>query len=407
MDIKKIKKDFPILVQKQNENDLVYLDSAATAQKPQVVIDSLIEFYTKYCSNVHRGVSDLAEKATSAYNSARQKVASFIGAKPEETIFVRGATAGVNFIADAWGRKNINQDDEIIISIMEHHSNILPWQQLVKVTGAKLKFIKLTDDYQFDLDQYKSLLSNKTKLVSIMHSSNVLGVVNNLDFIINEAKKVGAAVFVDAVQSVPYIKVDVKEINCDFLVLSGHKMMAPDGIGALYIDSKWLDRIEPYQSGSGVVSSVGRDKSIFLKSPEKFESGTMPIAGAIALGAAVDYYNQNLPWNELEKHLANLCENLIDGFEGIPQVKIIGDKDLLRKSGHLVSFVVDGFHAHDVAAYLNQFGICVRAGNHCAQLLHDYLNIPATVRVSFHVYNTEIDVENVIASIKKLISEGL
>lgn len=407
MDIKKIKKDFPILAQRQGEKDLVYLDSAATAQKPQVVIDSLGKFYSEYCSNIHRGINDLAEKATFEYNLARQKVANFIGAKPNETIFVRSATAGVNFIVNTWGHKNIGFGDEIIVSVMEHHSNLLPWQQLAKAKGAKLKFINLNSDFQLDLDQYKSLLSSKTKLVAISHSSNVLGLVNDLNSIISEAKKVDAAVFVDAAQSAPYLKIDVQKMDCDFLVLSGHKMMAPDGIGVLYISEYWLDKIDPYQFGGGMVANVGQKDSIFLDSPEKFEAGTMSIAGAIALGASVDYYNQNLPWHELEKHLAILCTKLIDGFADIPQVKIVGNKKLLKKAGHLVSFVVDGFHAHDVAAYLNQFGICVRAGNHCAQPLHDYLDILATVRVSFHVYNTESDVEKVVSCIKKLVSEGL
>lgn len=406
MKIYRLRKDFPSLNKAQGR-PLVYLDSAATTQKPQIVIDTVSDFYRNGCANVHRSVSRLGEEITARYNDFRQLVASWVNAKPHEIIFTRGTTAGINFVADTWGRKFIRAGDEIILSIAEHHSNLLPWQQLAQQVGATLRFIELTDDFQFDLDQYTSLLGSKTKLVAITQASNVLGTINDLDLIIAKAKSVGAAVLIDAAQSAPYTHIDVKKLGGDFLIFSGHKMLGLDGIGVLYIDQKWHDQILPYQLGGGMVSNVMRDTCTFLPAPEKFEAGTMPIGSILSLGAAINYYQQNIDWVELEKHLASLCEQLIVGFEKLPQIRVVGCKSALSKRGHLVSFVVDGYHAHDVAAYLDQYGICVRAGHHCAQPLHDYLGLPATVRVSFQVYNTAQEVELVLNCLKRLVENGL
>lgn len=402
----KYKKDFPIFKHKYRQHDLVYLDSAATSQKPQVVIDAVSNFYNSGCANIGRAVYDLGEQATKEYNLVRQKVANFINSDFNEIVFTSGATGGINFIASTWATKFIRPNDEIIISISEHHANFVPWQNFVQKTGAKLKILNLTFDYALDLDAYQKLLTSRTKLVAITYSSNVLGVINNLDLIIKLAKGFGAAVLIDAAQAVSYHKLDVAKLDCDFLVFSGHKMLAPDGVGVLYINQRWHDQIEPYQFGGGMVTSVKLDESIYLNAPAKFEAGTPPIASIIGLGVAIDYYQDNLCYESLQKHLASLCATLIMGLEQFSQVKIIGNLEQLKTTGHLVSFTVTNFHAHDVAAYLDQFGICVRAGNHCAQPLHDSLGLNATVRVSFHVYNTSQDVKYLLACLAQMIKNG-
>lgn len=403
-----IKKDFPIFKHKYRGQELVYLDSAATSQKPQVVIDAVSNFYTTGCSNIHRAVHDLGEQATLQYNLARQKVAKFINAQDNEVIFTAGTTAGINFIATTWAKKFILPGDEIIISVSEHHANFVPWQQFALKTGAILKILNLNHSFEFDLEHYQQLLSSKTKLVALTLSSNVLGVINDLDVITKQAKQAGSAVLIDAAQAVAYTKLDVKKLNCDFLVFSGHKMLAPDGIGVLYLAQAWHDQTDPYQFGGGMVSQVGYNQVSFLQAPAKFEAGTPAIASIVGLAAAIDYYQaNNLLSEQTTKYLADLCTRLIAGLTRFSQVKIVGNYDLLSKDGHLVSFTIAGFHAHDVAAYLDQYGICVRAGNHCAQPLHDYLKITATVRVSFHVYNTMHDVDRILVILAQLIKRGL
>lgn len=406
MDIKKIRANFPALQKNLDRPDLVYFDNAATSQKPKTVIDALVDFYSRGCANIHRSIYNLGEETTNQYNLTRTQVAKFINAQDYEIIFTSGATEGVNFIASTWGVKFIQPGDEIIVSVMEHHANLIPWQQLARRTGAILKVITLTAEYLLDLDHYQSLLSSKTKLVAVTHSSNVLGVINDLGSIIKHAKQMGCAVLVDASQSAPYTSLDVNQLGCDFLVFSGHKMLAPDGVGVLYISKNWHAQIEPYQFGGGIVSDVKIDKSIFLSAPGKFEAGTMPIASIFGLGAALDYYQSNIDFLDFKIHLAKLCEQLIEALVQIPQVKIIGNQRLLKKEGHLVSFVVQGYHAHDVAAYLSQFGICVRAGNHCAQPLHDYLGLSATLRVSFQVYNTSEELDFFLIKLTQLIQQG-
>lgn len=407
MNIEKLRKNFPALNSSCGRQKLVYLDSAATTQKPQMVIDAVSTFYTNGCANIHRAVYDLGEQVTNQYNLTRAKLAKFINAQACEIIFTSGATAGINVIASTWGRQFIKPGDEIIVSIMEHHANFIPWQQLAQQNGAVLKVINLTPDYQLDLNHYQQILSPRTKLVAISHGSNVLGVINDLDVITKKAQQLGAAVLVDAAQTASLGKIDVQRLNCDFLVFAGHKMLAPEGVGVLYIAQKWHAQIAPYQFGGGMVSDVQIERSIFLPAPEKFEAGTMPISSIIGLGAALDYYQQHIKFAELGTHLANLCARLIDGLVEFSQIKIIGNPEQLKQAGHLVSFTVAGYHAHDLAAYLGQFGICVRAGHHCAQPLHDYLGLTATLRVSFQVYNTPQEVDLFLAKLAQLVEQGL
>lgn len=403
MDIKKIRKDFPVF----QDPNLVYLDNAATSQKPQLVIAAVNKYYSHGSANVHRAIYDLGEQITDQYNVVREKVAKFLNAQSCETIFTSGTTEGINFIASTWGRKFIKAGDEIVISIMEHHANFVPWQQLAHTTGAVLKIINLTPDYQLDIDHYQKLLSSKTKLVAITQASNVLGSINNLDLIIKLAKENGSAVLVDAAQSVPYQQIDVKKLNCDFLVFSGHKMLAPEGVGILYIAKIWHDQISPYQFGGGMVSDVTILKTNFLQAPIKFEAGTMPIASILGLGAALDYLQAVKAYELSSSYLASLCARFVAGLLQISQVTIIGNLSQLSQSGHLVSFTVSGHHAHDVAAYLNQFKICVRAGHHCAQPLHDYLGLSATLRVSFQIYNTAQEVDLLLVKLVEFIKQDI
>lgn len=400
------KKDFPIFLHKYRGQNLVYLDSAATSQKPQVVIDAVNNFYTTGCANIGRAVYDLGEQSTKAYNQVRKQVADFINSEIDEVVFTSGTTAGINFVASTWAPKFIQPGDEIIVSISEHHANFLPWQHFAKKQGVILKVLNLTNDYEFDLAAYQKLLTTKTKLVAITGSSNVLGVINDLEIIIKQAKQVGAAVLIDAAQAIAYHQMDVKKLACDFLVFSGHKMLAPDGVGVLYLNQKWHNQIEPYQFGGGMVANVDLTGASYLSAPAKFEAGTPPIASIVGLGAALDYYQKCLPYDKLQKHLAGLCATLLDGLLRFSKIKVIGNQARLRVDGHLVSFIVDGFHAHDVAAYLDQFGICVHAGHHCAQPLHNYLGLTATVRLSFQAYNSVEDVLHVLTCLEQMMKAG-
>jgi len=399
----KLRKDFPILQTKINDKPLVYLDNAATSQKPQVVIDAITDFYTKYNFNIHRGIYSYAEYATTLFEDVRKKVAAFINSDPEEIVFTSGTTGGINFVALAWADKNIKKGDEIIISQMEHHSNLVPWQELAKKNGAILKVIPVKADYQLDLNIYEELLSTNTKLVAVTHVSNALGTQNDIEFITKKAHQYGAKVLIDAAQSVAHQKIDVKKINCDFLVFSGHKMLGPTGIGVLYIKKDLHALIEPYQFGGGMVFQAGFDNASWLQAPHKFEAGTPPIAQAIGLGSAIDYIKTNIDFDYLKTYEASLCSKLIDELALLKQVKILGNIDQLKHSGHIVSFVIDGMHPHDIAAYLDMHGICVRAGHHCAQPLHIALGIDSSVRVSFYAYNTLEETVYLICKIKDLI----
>ncbi|MCK4264892.1 cysteine desulfurase [Candidatus Babeliales bacterium] len=400
-----LKKDFPIFTSGELK-DKVYLDSAATSQKPKIVIESLIDFYQNYNSNVHRGIYDIAEKASSKYEEARDKVAKFINAESlSEVIFTSGTTEGINFVVDAWARRKLSPGDEIIITQAEHHANLLPWQRLAKELNLTLKYIKLDlDDFTLKWD---GLITSKTKIVSVSVCSNVLGPIwkngiNEIKALIEDAHKVGAKIVLDAAQSVPNAVIDVQMLGADFVAFSGHKMLGPTGVGVLYIKKDLHDQLEPYQVGGSMVYSAVFDKSIWKESPYKYEAGTTPIAEVIALGTAVDYLNK-IDFKELAKFESYLCGKLIDGLEQIPEVEIFGNRDLIRDYGHLVSFVVKNIHAHDIAAHLNTNDICIRVGHHCAQPLHVLLGAEATARASFYLYNEEQDVDRLLKFLPEAI----
>jgi len=391
--MKNLRKDFPILKEKINGRPVVYFDNAATTQRPMAVLEALIDFYTKHNSNIHRGIHAFGEKATTLFETSREKIATFIGAESEEIIFTGGATEAINFVASTWADENITSEDEIVVTELEHHSNLIPWQQVAQKKGATLKYIPIDALGRLDLSDLENIITNKTKMVAINHVSNVLGTHNNVEEIIKAAKAVGAKVLVDAAQSVPHQKIDVKELGCDFLAFSGHKMLGPTGIGVLYITKELKDQVPPYQYGGGMVFEVGFDKSSWCKTYRRFEAGTQPIAQAIGLGAAVDYLRNNVNFGELKIHQSKLCSKVIDGLSFIKGMHILGPTDQLKESGHLVSFMVDGIHSHDVAAYLGGFGICTRAGHNCAQPLAKKLGVLSAVRASFYFYNTEEEVD--------------
>jgi cysteine desulfurase/selenocysteine lyase len=345
----------------------------------------------------------LAENTTQQYELTREKVAQFINAKQSsEIIFVAGATAGINFVASTWGQMHIQKDDEIILTELEHHSNLVPWQQLALKKEAKLKFIPVTQDGYVDVSDLDSIITKKTKLVAINHVSNALGTHVAVEPIIKAARAVGAQVLLDSCQAVPHMRVDVQKLDCDFLVFSGHKMLAPTGVGVLYIKKEMQHEVPPYQFGGGMVLEAEYTHATWVQPPQKYEAGTPPIAQVIGLGAALDYLNEQVNFDELQKHEAQLCAQLIDGLQTIKGARILGPIEELKKSGHLVSFTIDGYHPHDIAAYLDRFGICVRAGHYCAQPLAKKLDIDSSVRISFYLYNSPDDVDAILQRLQSL-----
>ncbi len=394
-DINKIRSDFPIFTNKS----LVYLDSAATTQKPKQVINSVSDFYSNYYANVHRGIYELSIKATEAYHSARQKIANFINASDWRSIvFTGGTTESINLVAYSWARKNLHEKDEILITEMEHHSNIVPWQLISKDTGAILKYIPINIDGTLDLDNLDKLITNKTKLVSIIHQSNVFGTINPIKKIINHAKKVNAITFIDAAQSIPHSHVDVQNLDCDFLAFSGHKMLGPTGIGVLYGKTKLLDSMTPFMGGGDMISSVTMTESTWNDIPYKFEAGTPNIAQAIGLGAAIDYLNEIGLTNihDYVKHLLNIA---LEKLRTIDRLTIYGHQ--VGENSSVISFNLKGIHPHDIAQFLDQDGIAVRAGHHCAQPIMDKLGVSSTIRVSFYLYNTEKEIDFLCNSLRK------
>lgn len=398
-----LRQDFPILQKTINGNPLIYFDSAATSHKPRQVIDSLIDFYRNHNSNIHRGVYTTGEKATELYEEARRKVAEHIGAEPSEIIFTRGTTESINFVATAWGMEHIAAGDEIIISALEHHANLLPWQQCAKRRGAVLKIIPVREDGLLALEALDELLTSKTKLVAITHVSNVLGTHADIGLISRAARAVGAKILVDAAQSVPHQSINVKDMGCDFCAFSGHKMLGPTGIGILYINKAMHDEIGPYHFGGGMVFEADFHDAAWLQAPHKFEAGTPPIAEAIGLGVAIDYLNNDVDLKTLPAYESNLCRRAIDGLSQMKGVTILGPREQLREKGHLVSFTIDGVHAHDIAAYLNRNGVSVRAGHHCAQPLARQLGVDASIRASFYCYNTPEEVDQFLTIVDKLV----
>ncbi|MGG3004861.1 cysteine desulfurase [Geobacillus stearothermophilus] len=397
MNVNDIRALFPILHQDVNGHPLVYFDSAATSQKPLPVIEALDRYYREYNSNVHRGVHTLGTKATDAYEGAREKVRRFLNAQSaQEIIFTRGTTAALNLVAASYGRANVKEGDEIVITYMEHHSNLIPWQQLAKQTGTTLKYIPMQEDGTIDLRDVEATVTEAAKIVAIAHVSNVLGTINPVREIARIAHERGAVVVVDAAQSAPHMKVDVQELDCDFLALSGHKMCGPTGIGVLYGKKKWLEQMEPVEFGGEMIDFVELYDSTWKELPWKFEGGTPIIAGAIGLGAAIDFLEQ-VGLDAIAAHEHELAQYALERLAGIDGVTVYGPKE---RAG-LVTFNIDGVHPHDVATVLDAEGIAIRAGHHCAQPLMKWLGVTATARASFYLYNTKEEIDRFIAALQK------
>jgi cysteine desulfurase / selenocysteine lyase len=399
-DIEGIRKNFPILNSIVHSKPLCYLDNAATTQKPMSVIDSDVYYYTHLNSNIHRGVHTLSEAATKAYEDARLKVQKFINASSEkEIIFTRGTTESINLVAQSFGRLNLNEGDEIIISAMEHHSNIVPWQLIAAEKKAIIKVIPITDKGDLILDEYKKLLSPKTKIVSLVYVSNSLGTINDVETIISLAHEKNIPVMLDAAQAVNHIPVDVQKLDCDFLAFSGHKLYGPTGIGVLYGKSSYLESMPPYQGGGDMISKVTFEKTTYNTLPYKFEAGTSNIAGTIGLGAAIDYV-ASIGLSNIALHEHELLEYATEELLKINGLRIIGQSD---HKCSLISFVLDNIHPHDVGTFLDFEGIAIRTGHHCTQPLMDRFGIPATSRASFGLYNKKQEVDILAAGIKKVI----
>ncbi|HEO8608573.1 TPA: cysteine desulfurase [Streptococcus suis] len=398
MDLERIRKDFSILDQVVNDEPLVYLDNAATTQKPQQVLDVLADYYQKDNANVHRGVHTLSERATARYEAARQKVADFIQAKSsKEILFTRGTTTSLNWVAQ-FAKEILQPDQEVIISVQEHHSNIIPWQQACQQTGAKLRYVTLKDG-ELDVDSLKSMLSEKTKFVSLAHVSNVLGSVAPIGEIAELVHEVGAYLVVDGAQSVPHMVVNVQELDVDFYAFSGHKMLGPTGIGVLYGKEELLNLMSPVEFGGEMIDFVYEQSATWKELPWKFEAGTPNIAGAIGLGAAIDYLTE-IGMDAIQAHEAKLVNYVFPKLQAIPELTIYGSQDLSKRTG-VIAFNLDDLHPHDVATALDYEGVAVRAGHHCAQPLLRYLQVPATVRASFYIYNTKADCDKLVEAIIK------
>ncbi|EAF2263583.1 cysteine desulfurase [Listeria monocytogenes] len=399
IDIQKIRADFPILAQEINEKPLAYLDNAATSQKPKQVIEALTHYYEFDNANVHRGVHTLAARATDAYESARGKVAKFIHAREvAEIIFTRGTTSAINLVVDSYAEANIEAGDEIVISYLEHHSNLIPWQQLAKRKGAVLKYIELEEDGTISVEQAKKAIGEKTKIVALAHVSNVLGTITPIKEIAAIAHQFGAVILVDGAQAVPHMEVDVVDLDADFYAFSGHKMMAPTGIGALYGKRELLDAMEPTEFGGEMIDFVELYDSTWKELPWKFEAGTPIIGGAIALGAAIDYLAEVRLAN-IHAHEQALASYAIEEMSKIEGITIYGPKDASKRCG-LVTFNIEGAHPHDIATILDEDGIAIRAGHHCAQPLMKWLDVSSTARASFYIYNTKEEIDALIDGLK-------
>ncbi|MFD2617891.1 cysteine desulfurase [Terrilactibacillus laevilacticus] len=397
MDEALIKRHFPILDQEVNGHPLVYLDSGATSQKPNTVIDAISTYYKEYNSNVHRGVHTLGTMATEGYENAREKARQFINAKStSEVIFTRGTTTSLNLVAQSYGRAKVHEGDEIVITPMEHHANLIPWQQVAKLTGATLKYIPMQEDGTLSLEDIKETITDQTKIVAVTHVSNVLGTINPVKEIAKIAHEHQAVIVVDGAQSTPHMPVDVQDLDVDFYAFSGHKMLGPTGIGVLYGKQDLLENMEPVETGGDMIEFVGLYDSTWKELPWKFEAGTPTIAGAIGLGAAIDFLNQ-VGMDEIHAHENEIATYALDVLSEVEGISIYGPK----KRGGLVTFNIEGVHPHDVSTVLDAEGIAVRAGHHCAQPLMKCLNVSATVRASFYLYNTKDDIDRLVEGIKK------
>ncbi|HAC63135.1 MAG TPA: cysteine desulfurase [Cyanothece sp. UBA12306] len=402
----KVRSDFPILDQQIHGKPLIYLDNAATSQKPLTVINTLKDYYEKDNANVHRGAHSLSVRATEAYEAARDKVAKFVNAKlTQEIVLTRNATEAINLVAYSWGLNNLQPGDEIIISVMEHHSNIVPWQMIAQKTGAVIKYVQLTDTEEFDLEHFKTLLSNKTKLVAVVHVSNTLGCINPVETIVNLAHKAGAKVLIDACQSAPHLAIDVQKMDCDWLVASGHKMCAPTGIGFLYGKKDILEEMPPFLGGGEMIGEVFFEGFTYGELPHKFEAGTPAIGEAIALGAAVDYLTA-IGFAEIHAYEAELTAYLFKKLAEIPKLRIYGPKPTRDGQGRaaLASFNIEGIHGSDLSTLLDNEGVAIRSGHHCTQPLHRLFDASGSARVSLYFYNTREEIDRFIVALKDTIN---
>lgn len=399
-DVYKVREDFPILKEKVNGKNLVYLDNAATTQKPISVINAITDYYEHYNANVHRGVHTLGALATQEYEKVRKEVADFIGAEgPYCIVFTKGTTESINLVAYGWGRKFLRDNDEVILTVMEHHSNIVPWQILAKEKNIKLKFITLKDDGTLDVELFYSSITERTKLISITYVSNVLGVINPIHDIVKIAHNIGAKVLIDGAQGIPSIPTDVKALDIDFLAFSAHKMLGPTGLGVLYSKREILEEMEPLLGGGEMIKRVSIDSSVWADIPYRFEGGTPNIAGVIGFGKAIEYLN-NIGMEEIFRYEKMLTSYTLEKLSGLDGITIYGPKDANLRSG-IISFNYKKIHPHDVATILDQYGIAIRAGHHCAQPLHNILGTSASCRVSLYIYNTKEEIDYLVESLRK------
>ena len=399
IDVQQVRQDFPILKEKIYDKPLVYLDNAATSQKPQVVIEAISRYYLRENSNVHRGVHLLSQQATEEYENARIKMQRFINASDsKEIVFVRGATEAINLVASSYGGKCVGEGDEIVISAMEHHSNIVPWQILCEEKGAKLRIIPMNDRGELLLEEYEKLLNSKTRLVAVVHVSNSLGTINPVKKIIELAHQNNTPVLLDGAQAAPHIKLDVQELDCDFYAISSHKVYGPTGIGVLYGKAELLESMPPYQAGGDMISSVTFEETLYNALPFKFEAGTPNIAGVIGLGAAIEYVNC-IGLDRIAARESKLLAYASEKISVIPGLKPIGTA---REKAGVLAFVMDGIHAHDIGTILDQEGIAIRTGHHCSQPVMDYFDVPATARASFSFYNTREEADILVRGLQKV-----
>jgi cysteine desulfurase/selenocysteine lyase len=394
--VEKVREDFPVLRQTIHGKPLVYLDNAATAQKPFAVIDAIRKFHEVDCANIHRGVHELSQRSTASYEETRLKAKRFLNARSKsELIFVRGATEGINLVASSWGRKNVKEGDEIILSALEHHSNIVPWQMLCEEKGAKLRVIPMNDRGELILEEYEKLLGPRTRMVAFGHISNALGTINPVRQMIEMAHRAGALTLIDGAQAAPHIKIDVQALDSDFYTFSGHKVFGPTGIGVLHGKRKLLEAMPPYQGGGDMISVVTFEKTTYNELPYKFEAGTPNIAGGIGMGAALDYVTK-LGLDHISAYEHELLVYGTKALSEIPGLRIIGTA---REKAAVISFVMEGIHPHDIGTVLDRQGIAVRTGHHCAQPVMDWFHIPATTRASFAFYNTIAEIDALVAGL--------
>jgi cysteine desulfurase/selenocysteine lyase len=396
-DLSALRADFPILKREVHGKPLVYLDSAATSQKPQSVLDAMDRYYTQSNANVHRGAHSLAAEATDLYEQARNKVAAFVGASPSQLAFTRGTTTALNHIAYGWGLNHLSEGDKIVVTIMEHHANIVPWQLVAKYTGAELVYLELNDDYSVDVSKVDAVVDDRVKIVAFAGMSNVTGALGPIEVLAHAAKSVGAISVLDAAQLVPHTPVSVDDLDVDFMAFSSHKMLGPTGIGALWGRKDRLEEMEPTEGGGEMINVVERHSSTWAPVPHKFEAGTPPIAEAVGFGAAVDYLSA-VGMDNVLAHEREITTYALERLSEVPDLKIYGPTDITKRGG-AVSFVLGDIHAHDIATILDQDGIAVRAGHHCARPLMKYFDVPATARASFYLYNTNDEVDTLVDSL--------